>query len=416
MLYAKNDATKASVAEYKHLVNTIPNAFATRRESSSEGRIVVLTGSTGALGSYILQVLLDSKTVSHIYCLNRASNSESLQLDRNKTRNLQTHFPTERVTFITVDLSKEYLGLGPDTYGKIRDSATDIIHNAWPVNFNFSLAAFKPHLLGVINIITLAATAQSSPSVLFISSISSIANLEKRPLPEEVVTDVLAPLPMGYAESKYLAEHIFDYAAHKIPSLAIGVARVGQIAGPVNRPGLWNKQEWFPSLALSSLHLGMIPESLGNSANAEVDWVPIDLLAITLVELSNNHPTNKQENGGAKFFHPMNPQPMLSASLLQVVATTLFDREKKKITPVPFNTWLQGVRSEAMDLNRGDVGEMLKVNPAIKLIAFYEGLAQGKGWPVADISEALKASKQLRALKGIESKWIENWVKGWLDN
>lgn len=42
-------------------------------------RVVLLTGSTGALGSHLLSFLVQSPVVQRIYCLNRASSKESIQ-------------------------------------------------------------------------------------------------------------------------------------------------------------------------------------------------------------------------------------------------------------------------------------------------------------------------------------------------
>ncbi|KAE8321898.1 hypothetical protein BDV39DRAFT_210265 [Aspergillus sergii] len=58
-----------------------------------------------------------------------------------------------------------------------------------------------------------------------------------------------------------------------------------QIAGPVRSPSLWNKAEWFPSLVLSSLHVGALPDTLAPALD-RIDWVPSDLLAAILVNLA----------------------------------------------------------------------------------------------------------------------------------
>ncbi|KAK1948791.1 hypothetical protein LY78DRAFT_687363, partial [Colletotrichum sublineola] len=42
------------------------------------------------------------------------------------------------------------------------------------------------------------------------------------------------------------------------------VVRVGQIAGPTLRDGVWNRQEWLPTIIASSKYLGVLPGDLGN--------------------------------------------------------------------------------------------------------------------------------------------------------
>lgn len=58
---------------------------------------------------------------------------------------------------------------------------------------------------------------------------------------------------MGYGESKYVGELLLEAGAEKsgVPTV---ICRVGQLAGPVTKKGgMWNKQEWLPSVSVSSL-------------------------------------------------------------------------------------------------------------------------------------------------------------------
>lgn len=126
--------------QYRDMINQIPVPSKVPKEVHDE--VVILTGSTGALGSYILQTLL-AKEITHIYCLNRASDALSLQIKRNQGRGLPTQFDASRVSFLTADLTQENLGLSPEIFSRLVDSATLVIHNAWPVNFNLSLSSFR---------------------------------------------------------------------------------------------------------------------------------------------------------------------------------------------------------------------------------------------------------------------------------
>lgn len=146
----------------------------------------------------------------------------------------------------------------------MRDSSTIVIHNAWPVNFNLSLPSFRPQLDGLIALIKFTASAACSPHLFFVSSISSVLSYHSPSLQiqEEVISIQSAPFANGYAESKYVSEHLLDHATNKL-HISCSFARVGQIAGAVRYAGLWNKAEWFPSLIISSLHVGTVPDSLG---------------------------------------------------------------------------------------------------------------------------------------------------------
>ena len=108
-------------------------------ESNSQARIsttteplnVVLTGSTGNLGSYMLDNLLNSAQVGKVYCLNRSAEAASKQVTAHQARGLATSFPPDKVAFVKADFPAKDLGLHPDEYKKLAEEASLIIHNAW---------------------------------------------------------------------------------------------------------------------------------------------------------------------------------------------------------------------------------------------------------------------------------------------
>lgn len=53
---------------------------------------------------------------------------------------------------------------------------------------------------------------------------------------------------MGYGESKYVAEQLLEKAG-KISGVSAAICRIGQLAGPVVKGGIWNTQEWLPSVS-----------------------------------------------------------------------------------------------------------------------------------------------------------------------
>lgn len=117
------------------------------------------------------------------------------------------------------------------------------------------------------------------------STISTALGVAKTPgslVPETIIRNFAAPEPIGYGESKYVSELLIEDFA-KTSGVATTVFRTGQIAGPLSKRGVWNKQEWFPSIVASSKHLNVLPESLASFEN--IDWVPVDLLSTIMVEL-----------------------------------------------------------------------------------------------------------------------------------
>jgi len=87
-----------------------------------------------------------------------------------------------------------------------------IIHNAWRVDFNLSLASFEPNIHSTRNLIDLALASPYTSTLrfLFTSSVSSAQGWDpsRGAFPEEVQTDAGVAVGIGYGEGKYVAERV----------------------------------------------------------------------------------------------------------------------------------------------------------------------------------------------------------------
>jgi thioester reductase-like protein len=293
----------------------------------------------------------------------------------------------------------------------LQTTATVIIHNAWNVNFNLALPSFKPDLQGTVNLINFTTTAPKSPHLFFISSISSVMNhlTESKLTPEAVVT-TSQPAPNGYANSKYLAEQLLDNAA-RTHSIRTSFARVGQVAGAVKATGLWNKTEWFPSLVMSSLQVGAIPNSIGSTLS-RIDWVPIDLLAEVLVDISLREPSP-----GCKVFHPLNLHPKTWEEMIPTVVDVLSKSSSNVIEKVSISEWTQRVRRDIeIGSEKSDLQALMERNPAAKLIEFFEGLASAGDDNLLDTQRTAEESRRLMEIPDVKAEWIRKWLGEWMDS
>ncbi|KAI0396543.1 acetyl-CoA synthetase-like protein [Xylariaceae sp. FL0594] len=400
---------------------------------------VLLTGSTGSLGTWLLHSLLKRPNVGHIYCLNRASDGgRAAQMDRffallelseydKQLKDIQ-----ERVTFLQANLSSSHLGLEEKTYEALRSRVGLVIHNAWPVNFNLSLSAFRPHLAGVVNLCKLSAA--SGARLFFVSSVGVVSGegVEKA-APETVMLplDETVPGPNGYGRSKYLAELLCDAAARHL-RIPVTVARVGQVAGAVQThcdkaAVSWNKAEWLPSLVLGSLlHLGCLPSDLGPRFN-EIDWIPSDVVGEILVELALLPDNQRVDEEGATVFNVRNPHTTTWDKLLPAIKDThecyimaAAYLHPDRIGPASVDdvspaVWLQRLQESVASRASAET------NPAIKLIDFYkESLCTStntnttRSYQPMAIDKAVRASRTLRETPAVDEELMMKWIREWI--
>lgn len=88
--------------------------------------VVLLTGSTGHLGSHLLQSLLQSNRIIRVYTLNRPSNNMSA-LERQRVAFEEQGFDIEslsskKLVALEGDASQNTLGLSKHIYKEVRDS------------------------------------------------------------------------------------------------------------------------------------------------------------------------------------------------------------------------------------------------------------------------------------------------------
>ncbi|KAL7625710.1 hypothetical protein AAE478_004932 [Parahypoxylon ruwenzoriense] len=399
------DRDDGGVAELLH--KYIP--LATRAHAPHS---VVLTGTTGSLGTYLLSALqaLPTTRVRRIFCLNRAPDARAKQAAALKSRGLppaqdsispSSASPDEagrdklddetapRVVFLTVpDFGAPRLGLSAAEYEWLAGSATAIIHNAWPVNFLLPLRSFEPSVRGVAHILELARAGRRRPGAYFVSSIAAAMTTSRRGaavvVPEEVLQDARTlVLRQGYARSKFVGEALVDAYA-KATGRRAAVLRVGQVAGPVGEGdrGAWNRWEWFPSLVRSAKALGCLPRTLGSSSR--VEWVPVDELSRIIVEVVLDYdsspspspssssplaePPRPTVGKGARVFNLVNPTPVPWTELLPALLEKGVAREV-----VSLEEWIEALEQSSRDTSGGRKLP-LEENPAVKLLDFYRSL------------------------------------------
>ncbi|TRX88461.1 hypothetical protein FHL15_010651 [Xylaria flabelliformis] len=361
--------------------------------------VVLMTGSTGSLGSYILDSLQSDKRVSRVYCLCRGTESFQRQESLQASKGLQPL--SKKVQCLDVDLSKSYFGLPITAYKELLDQITHIIHNAWHVDFNLSIHSFTRQISFVRRLIDFSSHSRFGAEIFFISSISAVSGLQGT-VAEQVYTDWNTPTTSGYGQSKFLSERLLDVAAREadIPS---AICRLGQVAGPTSTVGEWSKKEWLPSLIESSKYLGKIPDSLGPRLDT-IDWIPVDKLGKVIVELAIRLARSHQPNTGASVYHAINPHHTTWEELLPIVSQRL--NQGKEVEVVSLEAWVDALRDSASKTDD------IVANPAIKLLDFFESLIDTEATSLST-ENTVQISPTLLTIGPVKEDWMANWLTQW---
>ncbi|CAG8130357.1 unnamed protein product [Penicillium salamii] len=362
---------------------------------------VILTGSTGSLGNYLLHSLLSDKRVSKVYCLNR-SDAESRQKQGFEAKGLllTTTDWQERVEFLQASFGEPRFGLDEIKYQELLGSVDTIVHNAWKVDFNHSVDSFEDtHIQGVRRFVDFSLSSRHNAHLHFVSSVSTVGGWTPdmgASVPEIPMEDSAVVLAQGYGESKHVAERICLEASRRshVPTT---VYRVGQIAGPKSSSGQWNPHEWLPTIIATSKALGKIPNRLGSMP---VDWVPVDTLSEVLVEIVHT----RHRGTSPAVFHLTNSELAPWLSLIPAV------QEAFPVEPVDYSAWVAELESIS-----NPSAEDLASMPALKLLPFYRGLQdEGSAMSVPlDVSWAKVASQSMRALGPVSAGMMRNWLSQW---
>ena len=395
----EDHAIEAMLAKY---TTDMPTGRADKPPPAEENQVVVITGTTGALGSYMLDLAAACPRVKKIICFNRSADAKTRQMKSNAERGLTTDL--SKAEFLHTDLSSFDLGLGKDVYDRLLGEVDRVIHNQWPVNFNIPVESFEPHIRGVRNLADFSCKAAKRVPIVFISSIATVDAWKKsEPVPERSLHD-LDISTGGYGRSKLVSSLILEKAS-EVSGVPTKIVRVGQIGGPSSEKGYWNRQEWLPSIVASSVYLGMLPDSLGQMST--IDWTPIEGIAKLVLEVSGVSDRVPHEDVSG-YFHGINPEKTDWNPLAKAVKDFYGDRIEKLVS---LDEWVRAL--EKSQTKTEDISK----NPAVKLLETYKAWAQaaneGQSYVAMDMERTKGHSKTMRDMQAITPELMKNWCRQW---
>ncbi|KAL1598032.1 putative NRPS-like protein biosynthetic cluster [Paraconiothyrium brasiliense] len=393
----------------KYTKNMIRQKCSANASERPTKHTVVVTGSTGSLGTHILEQLLANPEVEKIYCLNRSDTAEARTKEA-FSRNQHDATSLSKAAFIKTDFSLEKLGLADELYACLLRTVTVFIHSAWSVDFNLSLESYEPtHIAGTRRAIDFAAASAHKAPIVFISSIASVGNWgsiaqDGSAVPETISSlfDNTLPLPQGYGESKHVAAQILATASHRLGIKSI-IVRAGQLAGPSTSAGgaPWNTHEWLPTLVHTSKILKKLPRTLGNQDR--IDWLPMDVAAAAVLDVATASPREPTH-----VYHLTNPHTTSWTQLYPVIQA-FYQGAGVEIEVVEYDAWVDELKLIPQ------TKENAEGVPGLKLLDFYESMRPGTGMglPALETTRMEDASKTLRDGRAVDEETLHKWLGQW---
>lgn len=304
-------------------------------------------------------------------------------------------------------------------YPRILNTVTNIIHNAWPVNFNLSFQSFEAQAIRPTHhLISLALSSKlwPKPTFTFVSSVSTVLNAPgPEVLEKPYAWDSVGP--MGYGQSKWVAEQILAAAAVGPQGLRCArVARLGQVVGDT-RLGRWKASEAYPAVAQSAQTLGALPLIEAGSDGLVHDehfWLPVDVVGAAIADVALCDGEERDDpSAPVSYFNVSSAVPMRWNSDFAPAVKEALTQYGISCELVPQREWLRRLEESDPDVTR---------NPPRKLLGFFRrryGRSEVEGSPA--LSEpALAITKRSMVSPwaadrhewaGLFAKCVRYWVE-----
>ncbi|MCG1042450.1 amino acid adenylation domain-containing protein [Mycetohabitans sp. B8] len=295
--------------------------------SRSTWQQVLLTGATGFVGRYLLIELL-RQTNAHIICLVKSNNEHEA-----RSRILsaleeigQSNLDQCRISVLCGNLAQAKLGLTETQLAGLADNLDAIIHNGAMVNHFFSYRELRQaNVLATDTLVRVAATGREK-SLHYISTLSVAP--EKAPLPFTEDSDIsMEPVPNGYVQSKWVAEHLINVAAAQ--GIPCGIHRLAHITAD-STTGYCNTEDRVYRMIRAIARLGVAFD-----ANELYLQTPVDHAAHAIVKLALHQKECRQVT------HIMGHQSMELDKFISQMNNNGVEISDKKAS---LHTWLEKLK------------------------------------------------------------------------
>ncbi|KAL1914629.1 uncharacterized protein VTP21DRAFT_8040 [Calcarisporiella thermophila] len=427
---AQQLATTELINKYSNFSGLLGQSQHQTHELPEKGAIVLLTGATGSLGAFVLYGLLlkSIEKVRKVYCLVRDVEDEAhafrrvqksfkkYQLDPMILDQEENH--GRLVVLSGYDMSDSKLGQSQEVFQQLQQEVTDIFHIAWMLSFNVPVQAYANECLpGIYNLIALAISSTRPKRILYTSSVGACLNyrclgngsiVPETGLPEnhpEVAVN------SGYGLSKYASEQILLRSAVQL-GLNIVIARIGQICGD-SKSGIWTKIDEM--ISMLTIYAPTVMRAMPDlDGILQIDWVPVDIVADSLLELSLDTTPSRQQ---AMIYHIVNPHPVPWSTLVNALQSVYRKDPFMLLPPEEWLALLKRYEGENVSIEKGELR-----NPLVRLIPFFESVllnpsayTKNIGPLTFETHQSCRASPSLRSCEAFDENLLRKYMEYWRD-
>ncbi|KAI1411096.1 putative NRPS-like enzyme [Hypoxylon sp. FL1857] len=280
----------------------------------SDADTVLLTGTTGFLGAFLLSTILET-TSAQVICLVRfadlANDNYSAGIARIRKNlldlGLWNDSILDRIEVVPANLARKRFGLSPESFGDLASRVQVIIHSAATVNLVYPYAAMQgANVFGTREILRLACRGGATVHHISTNGVlppsvegwSEDAMLTVDEVPEKLLD--------GYGQTKWVAEQLVLEAAKR--GLPARIYRPGTISGH-STSGSTNTYDLLNALIVESLQLGFAPDIEGWYA----EMTPVDFVSKAITSLADVTDTDQ------RVFHLGDPSPITTKEVFGIL-------------------------------------------------------------------------------------------------
>jgi len=303
-------------------------------------RAVLLTGSTGFLGAYLIKELISAYEDEdiQIYCMVRARD-EQHALQRIQSNMEKYSLWEERyldyIRAFAGQLELPRFGLSSGQFRKLAYNIDAIYHNGAKVNYVQSYALHKEtNVTGTENILAFACEGRPKP-VHFLSTIAVFGpagyDSKTKCVYEDADLDsffMSVQKDMGYSQSKWVAERLVWEASRR--GVPVTVFRPGFIMGD-SQTGINNTEDYMARLIKGCVQL----RAFADLPHQRKEFVPVDFVSRSIVAIGRT----PASFGKAYHLVPPHQQSMDLCDFFQKINDELgYPMEK-----LPYKEWVDAV-------------------------------------------------------------------------